>query len=128
MTTALICTSVIGLLIFGLSFWSALRRLRLKAFFAGADEPASFTTKLSRGHGNTAEFGPFLALLFLTATALGGSPWSAAAMIGATLSRVLVVVAFLATAWLDHFSPLKLIGAVGTYVSGFALLVALLVP
>ena len=46
----------------------SLRRLRLKTFFAGADDPLSFTTKLSRAHGNTVEFGPFLALLFLSVT------------------------------------------------------------
>lgn len=68
MTTALISSAVIGLFIFALGLWISLRRLRLKTFFAGADDPLSFTTKLSRAHGNTVEFGPFLALLFLSVT------------------------------------------------------------
>lgn len=74
MTIALVCTAVLGGLLFGLGLVISLRRFFTKDFYFSGGGPTSFTTKLSRAHGNTAEFAPFLALLFLTVAFLGAPP------------------------------------------------------
>lgn len=128
MVVALICTAILGCLLFGLGLAISIRRFFTKDFYIGAVGPTSFTTKLSRAHGNTAEFAPFLALLFLALPALGHAPpWTAAAMIGATFSRALVVVGFLTSATLEHMSMAKAAGAIGTYGFGLALTAALFI-
>ena len=55
MVIALVCTAVLGVLIFGLGLAISIYRFMTKAYYVGADRPAAFTTKLSRAHGNTAE-------------------------------------------------------------------------
>ena len=126
MSIAILCTAALGLLIFGLGLAISLRRFATKDYFAGAVGPATFTTKLSRAHGNTAEFAPFLAILFLVIAFHGGPSWANVAMIGATLSRFLVVIGFLTSATLEKMSPAKAVGALGTYGFGLALTYALL--
>jgi len=127
MTIAIACTAVLGLLIFGLGLLISLRRFATKEYFSGAVGPTTFTTKLSRAHGNTAEFAPFLALLFLAIAWRHGPAWSEAAMVGATVSRLLVVIGFLTSPTLEQMSPTKAVGAMGTYGFGLALTFGLLV-
>ncbi|PZU75380.1 MAG: hypothetical protein DI531_04890 [Brevundimonas sp.] len=128
MFTALVCTAILGLLLFGLGLLISIRRFVTKDFYIGAVGPTSFTTKLSRAHGNTAEFAPFLALLFLALPLISAPPaWAAAAMIGATVSRGLVVIGFLTSATLEHMSLAKAAGAIGTYGFGLALTAALFI-
>lgn len=128
MVIALVCTAVLGVLIFGLGLAISIYRFMTKAYYVGADRPAAFTTKLSRAHGNTAEFGPMLAVLFLALAALGAPAWAEAAMIGATASRILVVIGFLTASTLEHISLPKAAGALGTYGFGLALTAALFLP
>lgn len=125
MSVAVTCAAILGLLLFGLGFWISLRRLASDDYYAGAGDPAAFTTKLSRAHGNTAEFAPFLALLFLFLALRDAPAWVEVAMVGATVSRALVVVGFLSSATLARMSAPKAIGAVGTYGFGLALTAAL---
>ena len=127
MTIALACTGVFGLLLFGLGLWISLWRTLRRDFFFGAAEPTAFTTKLSRAHGNTAEFAPFLAILMLWLGAHQPASWVQAAMIGATVSRLLVVIGFLTGATLAQISPPKALGAIGTYLFGAALTLALFI-
>ena len=127
MTLALVCTAILGLLIFGLGLAISLRRFATKDYFAGRVGPATFTTKLSRAHGNTAEFAPFLAVLFLIIALRGAPAWADGAMIGATVSRLLVVIGFLTSPTLEQMSPTKAVGAMGTYGFGLALTIALVV-
>lgn len=123
---ALWCIAVLSVLLFGLGLWISLRRFVTKDYFAGAANPASFTTKLSRAHGNTSEFAPFLALLMLSVMNSSPSGWVDAVMVGATASRLLVVAGFLTNRTLEAISPLKAVGAVGTYVFGLVLTFACL--
>ncbi|WP_201463323.1 MAPEG family protein [Brevundimonas aurantiaca] len=128
MVVALICTAILGCLLFGLGLAISIRRSFTKDFYIGVVGPTSFTTKLSRAHGNTAEFAPFLALLFLALPILGHAPaWAAVAMVGATFSRVLVVAGFLTSATLERMSVAKAAGAIGTYCFGLALTAALFI-
>lgn len=126
MTTALACVAVFGVLLFGLGLWISLRRFFTEDYFIHGGDPTSFTTRLSRAHGNTAEFVPLLAVLMIFLGAGGPPLWVEMAMIGAAVSRVLVVVGFLTSTTLARISLPKAIGAIGTYVFGLALTAALL--
>lgn len=125
MTIALTCIGVLSLMIFGLGVVISLRRLLTQGFYSGAADPTSFTTKLSRAHGNTAEFAPTIALLCLMLSSREPSTWIEVAMIGATASRVLVVAGFPTSENLERMSLLKAGGALGTYGFGLALSVGL---
>jgi uncharacterized membrane protein YecN with MAPEG domain len=84
--------------------------------------------KLVRAHANTAEFAPFLAILFLAHGARGHGAWVAWAMAAATACRYLIVVGLVAWPSLDKANPVRFVGALGTYVLGIALSAALLLP
>ena len=53
MTIALVCTAVLGGLLFGLGLVISLRRFFTKDFYFGAGGPTSFTTQGSGGRGGT---------------------------------------------------------------------------
>jgi uncharacterized membrane protein YecN with MAPEG domain len=80
-----------------------------------------------RAHGNAAEYIPIFVALFLYFLLSGAGGWITWVVIGVTVSRVLHALGMLMTADFNgppH--PLRSIGALGTYIGGFALGVALL--
>jgi uncharacterized membrane protein YecN with MAPEG domain len=125
MAVALGCVVVFGSLLFGLGLWISLRRFLNADFFIGAADPAAFTTRLSRAHGNTAEFVPLLAVMIIYLGLQGAPALVQTMMVGATVSRVLVVIGFLTSARLTAMSLPKAVGALGTYAFGLALTAAL---
>lgn len=122
----LICTAVLGLLLFGLGLAVSLLRFREKTLTGSSADPANPLHRVLRAHGNTAEYAPFLAALLLYAALKGpGTALADALAVGATASRVLIVVGLVA--WpLDRPNPLRFVGALGTYLFGLALSLALL--
>ena len=125
-TIVLVCVMILGLLLFVLGIAVSVTRLRSGVVSGSVPDPTNWLHKLVRAHGNTAEYAPFLAVLFLyhgahdpTASTLG---W----IIAATASRCLLVVALLAMPSMAKANPLRFIGGAGTYVCGIALCVALL--
>jgi uncharacterized protein len=128
MTTALWCVAVQGLLLFGLGLWISLLRFFRRDYYFGAGSPTSFVTKLSRAHGNTAEFVPFLSVLMIYLGARGSPDWIGWVIVGATVSRALVVIGFLTCATLERISVPKAIGAIGTYAFGLVLTLAIVLP
>ena len=122
---ALICTAVLGLLLFGLGFLVSALRGKYDTLMGHPLEPAHLLQKAVRAHGNTAEFAPFFAVLFLY---LGAHQPSTVVLwtIGiATLSRVLIVVGLLTCATLARPHPVRFLGALGTYITGIILSIAL---
>ncbi len=116
------CVAVHCLLLFGLGLWISLLRFVRKDYYFGNGGPTGFLTKLSRAHGNTAEFSPMLVILTLSlALADENTAIVAASMILGTASRVLVVIGFLSSRTLEHISLPKAVGAVGTYASGLVM-------
>lgn len=128
MNTALWCVAVLGIMLFGLGLFISAGRYFTSDFYVGNADPTRFTTKLSRAHGNTAEFAPFLAVLMLYLGTKATADWVQLAMVGATVCRVLVVVGFLTSSTLARMSVIKAVGAMGTYAFGLALSGALLLP
>ena len=123
---AILCTATLGLLLFGLGVAVSVRRLRDRRGLGLPDDPADPLARIGRAHANTAEFAPFLAVLFLYLGAHAPGGVELSLMAGATLARVSIVVGILAWPLMDAPNPCRFLGALGTYVFGAALCVALL--
>ena len=124
--TALTCIAVLGLLVFGLGAAISLLRLRDRRLAGHADDPSNLLHKLVRAHGNTTEYAPFLAVLFLVLGSREPAPSTLWLIVAATAFRVLIVIGLIAWPTMARPNPLRFIGALGAYVTGAALCVALL--
>jgi uncharacterized membrane protein YecN with MAPEG domain len=124
-TIPLACVAFLGLLLFGLGLAVSVTRFRGTMSYGEAD-PANFLHRLVRAHGNTAEFAPFLALLFLYFDAHRPSPTIVGIIVAATICRCLLVIGLLAWPTMARPNPARFVGALGTYLCGTALCVALL--
>lgn len=129
MQVPVICVSTLALLIFLLGCLISMVRGKTGIiYYAGSlDDPTSFLTKAVRALGNTVEFAPILALMFLYLGTTNPDNWVYWTIVIATTSRVLMVVGFLTARTLSKIHPLKAVGAIGTYLSGVALCVAMVV-
>lgn len=123
---ALICTAVLGLLLFGLGLAVSVCRFSDRRSMGYVDDPANRLHKLVRAHANTTEFAPFLAVLILYLGAHAPSAVVLGLMVAATVSRVLLVIGLVAWPTLARPNPARFVGALGTYVFGAALCFALL--
>lgn len=124
---ALYCTVILGLLVFGLGLGVSMARFRYRVSCGSPEAPEHPLTCLVRAHGNTVEFAPFLALLFILIGQQAPTTWQLALMIGATASRVLLVLGLAALRGLKRPNPLRFAGALGTYLCGLGLTLSLLV-
>ena len=126
MTTALICIGLLGLLVFGLGFAVSLTRGRTNTAAGASADPSDFLHKMVRAHGNTAEYAAMLAVLIFIVGSRSPATWALWCIGIATLSRYLIAAGIILSATLERPHPLRFIGALGTYLAGFALCAALL--
>jgi len=123
---ALSCSAVLGLLLFGLGAAVSVTRIRTKTSAGVPSDPAHRLTKIARAHANTAEFAPFLALVFLYFGMHQPSTTILALIVAATVSRCLIVIGLIMPPTMAIPHPARVVGAAGTYVCGLALSAALL--
>ncbi|GAA6155638.1 MAPEG family protein [Pyruvatibacter sp. HU-CL02332] len=121
MGTAVLCVVAMALLIFLLGFWVSIQRGRTDVMTGVETDPTSGLNKAVRAHGNTAEYVPVLAILILYLGTQDVAAWVGWAMIVAAVSRYLVVLGFLTCKTLEKPHVFKAVGALGTYVAGFAM-------
>jgi uncharacterized protein len=127
MKTALVCIGLLAFLIFALGLAVSLTRGKTKTNYGYSDDPTDTLHKLCRAHANAAEYVPILGLLmFVLATRSEPAAWVSWTMILATVSRYVHAVGVVAMPTLNRPNPLRFLGALGTYVTGIALTVALL--
>lgn len=126
MTTALVCIALLGLLVFGLGFFVSLGRGRHETLSGSSDDPADALNKLVRAHGNTTEYAAILAVLIYALGAMSPATWVLWCMGIATASRYLIVIGLIFGSTMAKPHPLRFVGALGTYLSGIGLCVALL--
>ena len=124
MAIALLSVGLLGVLVFalGLNVSKERRAAALTQHEAEAD-PKSALRKAIRAHGNCIEYAPMLSLMIL---AMGlRQPivpmWIAALMVLAVASRFVHAAGILTGDSVHASSPLRLFGAVGTYLSGILL-------
>ena len=123
MSVAITCIALLGVLVFGLGFAVSIVRGRTETVVGHSDDPGDLLHRVVRAHGNTIEYAPMIAILMLVLGGRGPEGWVIGCMYAATLSRYLIVVGLLIGS-LDKPNPLRFIGALGTYLSGAALAVA----
>jgi uncharacterized protein len=125
MTTAIICTAILAALLFVLGFNVSLKR-GATAKAGGSQlptDPASPLLIAIRAHGNAAEYVPALIVLFLLVGARTHAWIAVPLIVGATVARLAHAYGMLTTPSLAAEAPLRLVGAIGTYLFGVALAV-----
>jgi hypothetical protein len=126
MQVALVCIALLGLLLFGLGNAVSITRRSTHTSIGSSPDPADRLFKLVRAHGNSAEYAPFLAVLMLAAGAREPASWVLWCMGLATASRYLHAAGMVLSPTLAQPHPLRFVGALGTYLTGLALSLGLL--
>ena len=121
MMTAVVCTALLGLLVFGLGLAVSLTRGQTGTNFGANPDPADRLYKMVRAHANATEFAPMLAVLMLLIGAHDPGSWILWVMWIATISRYLHAAGMIFSPTLAQPHPLRFAGALGTYVCGLLL-------
>ncbi len=123
METAIVCCVLLAILYFALSLTVSLTRAKQERGFGYDQDSSAWLSKVVRAHGNASEYIPLFILLIFVAGNEGAAPWGNWAYIAATASRYLHAAGMLSSSDLNKPNPLRFIGSLGTYLSGFALCV-----
>jgi len=126
MSTPLICIALLGFLVVGLGFAVSMTRSKTETMFGSSTDPEDILYKMTRAHGNTAEYAPIIALLIFVLSQSSQSQWVIWCMILATFFRYLIVAGIIFPKTMDTANPMRFIGALGTYLTGFGLCAAVL--
>lgn len=126
MTASIVCTALLGILLFGLGLYVSIQRQRLGRLIGHDASPVDPMHRAVRAHANTAEFAPFLAVLFLWYAAHQPPGWIVATIALATASRFLLVAGLLWGSSLDKPNAARFLGALLTYLCGLVLAAGLL--
>ena len=124
MTTAIVCTALLGLLVFGLGLGVSLTRGQTGTNFGSGSDPADRMYKLVRAHGNATEYAPMLAVLMLLVGEHHPATWVLWVMGIVTACRYLHAAGMIFSPTLARPHPLRFVGALGTYLGGLVLCVA----
>ena len=121
-TTVIVCTALMGILLFGLG--ANVTRHRAMRGATGTQMPTDPSDRLliaQRAHGNAAEYVPTLLVLLVVCSTLTDGWWLDALAVVATASRYLHAIGMLTSSTLAAHGPLRDAGAMFTYASGIAL-------
>lgn len=121
MRIAIACSALLGVLLFSLGIYVSAVRGRVGNNGGIPNDPGDPLFKAIRAHGNTAEYAPMLAILMLYLGAHNPALWIVWTMIIVTVCRYLIAIGMLMCPTLDRPYPLRLVGALGTYVGGLIL-------
>ena len=128
MNVAIICTALLGLLLFGLGLNVSLQRRSNRRSVGHEVSPVDPLHRAVRAHANTAEYAPFFAVLFLWYATRPAMPaWILATIVLATVARFALAGALLFGPSLNRPNPARLFGALFTHICGLALAAGLLV-
>lgn len=125
MTLALTCIALLGLLVFGLGLGVSMTRGSTRISIGHPADPTDRLHKIVRAHANATEFAPMLAILMLAIAAREPSAWMRWTFVVATAARYLHAAGMLLCRSLNEPHPLRFVGALFTYLSGLALVWAL---
>lgn len=125
MSIPLICISLLGFLCIGLGFAVSATRGKTNTTYASTVDPEDALYKIMRAHGNTIEYVPILALMIYILSLQTQASWVLWCMVLVTFFRYLFAAGMIFSATLAKPHPMRFIGALGTYLTGFALCIAL---
>ena len=124
MTIAIVCTALLGLLVFGLGLAVSATRGSTGTNIGYAADPADRLHKVARAHGNATEYAPMFGVLFLLLATREPAAWALWVIVAATLSRYMHAAGMILCRSLEDAHPLRFVGALGTYLTGTLLCVA----
>ncbi len=117
----LTCTAVLAAMVFGLGLTVSLIRTKYRRLCGHPLEAGDLLHRAVRAHGNTIEYAPMLAVLFLWHGAHGPADWIVWTIVLATIGRVLAAIGILAIGSMDRPNPVRFSGALLTYACGLVL-------
>ena len=126
MNVALICIGLLGFLCFATAFYVTVQRGKTNVISGYDTNPADPLYKAIRAHGNSVEYAPIMALMMFVLAQAPLAGWVMWAMILATFFRYLVVMGLLIPQTMAKPNPMRFIGALGTFITGFMLVAAIL--
>ncbi len=127
MNVGIICTALLGFLLFGLGLHVSLQRRSNRRSIGYDASPLDPLHRAVRAHANTAEYAPFFAVLFLWYATKPAPTWILATIVLATVARFAIAGALLLGPTLNRPNPARLFGALFTYLCGLILAAGLLV-
>jgi uncharacterized membrane protein YecN with MAPEG domain len=95
MNIAVICTALLGLLLFGLGLNVSMQRRKFRRSIGHDPDPTDPIHRAVRAHTNTAEYAPFFALMFLWFSTRPAPLWITVTIVIATLARFSLVAGLL---------------------------------
>jgi uncharacterized membrane protein YecN with MAPEG domain len=125
-STPIICTALLGILLFGLGLYVSILRQSYAQNIGHEASPIHPLYRAVRAHGNTAEYAPFLGLLFLWFAVRTQPGWIEVTIVIATAARFLLVAGLLWGKSLEKPNPARFLGALLTYLCGLALVIGLI--
>jgi uncharacterized membrane protein YecN with MAPEG domain len=123
MNTTLLCSALLVLLYGCLSLNVSVTRLRKRK---SSQITEAHLSKAIRAHGNASEYIPIFVALFVFLSITHPTPLLTVVAIVATSSRVLHAAGMFRAATVTTRHPLKVCGALGTYICLFSLAIMLL--
>lgn len=125
MSISLVCIALLALLIFILGFKVSMARAKTKTMYGYNSDPEDALYQAVRAHSNAIEYIPIIALLIYILGTMPLASWVQWCIILITLFRYLAAIGILLPKTMNKPNPMRFIGALGTYVCGFALCIAL---
>jgi len=122
----ILCLALLGLLVVLLGFGVSMTRGSTKTNYGFTPEPTDRLYIMTRAHGNATEFVPMLALMIFLIGQSGPATWELW-LFGITVAaRYSHAIGIILSKSLDDIHPLRMAGALGTYVCGLTLGIDLL--
>lgn len=126
MNIILLCSAILVIVYFLLANNVSRVRRTSHLGFGMADEPSGPLNRAIRAHGNSAEYTPIFLVLFFYFLSVGAGGWITWVVVVVTFCRVLHPISILIAPDLNAIYPPRFVAAVGTYLAGLVLGVALL--
>jgi uncharacterized protein len=121
---AIVCIGLLGLLVFGLGLGVSRMRGQTNQFIGCSDDPSDPLYKWVRAHANACEFARMFAILIYALANSGYGGWHGTLYAGAVIVRYCHAAGMILSPTLAKGHPLRLVGAIGTYVVGIILSLA----
>lgn len=126
MSISLLCVSLLAFLVIALALVIFVIRFKNNVMYGYATDPENILYRAIRAHGNATEYVPVIALLIYILGTMPISYWVFWCMILITAFRYMTAAGILIPKTMAKPNPFRLIGTLGTYITGFGLCTALL--
>lgn len=126
MSVEIICIGLLGVLSLSLGILVTVGRGKFDVLIGHSNDPENTLHKWVRAHTNTVEYAPLLMILFYLLSLNSAESWITWFVMLATICRFLFVAGILIPKTMAKPNPMRFIGAVGTYIFGLGLCVAIL--